>query len=279
MARFKKILVPVDLSARSLGLMNYARKLAEEFDSELLFLHAIQPQTWPLREPERETRDAIMEVLRTTRGRLLMREGLPAATILEVARSEPADGILMVTRGAKTFSMKFAGSITAQVLREAGCPVWAAAENFSLFARRPIRNILCALSLGPRTGPVLRWAAGLARRFDATLSVVHASRALESTLAHPADQEWRIWSGKWRRRTSSRCKPRSEPKRTSGWKPDGPCARSQPWPNRFDPTCWRLGRARRCDCCQASAPCPTTWFAGRPVRSPAYSGTLRDGVS
>ncbi len=193
MARFKKILVPVDLSARSLGLMNYARKLAEEFDSELLFLHAIQPQTWPLREPERETRDAIMEVLRTTRGRLLMREGLPAATILEVARSEPADGILMVTRGAKTFSMKFAGSITAQVLREAGCPVWAAAENFSLFARRPIRNILCALSLGPRTGPVLRWAAGLARRFDATLSVVHASRALESTLAHPADQEWRIW--------------------------------------------------------------------------------------
>jgi len=193
MGRFRKILVPVDLSPRSTGLVRYARKLAREFDSELLFLHAIQPQGWPLREEERGVRDEILEVLQTTRGRLLTREGPPAAMILEVARSEPADAILMATRGLKAFPITFTSSTTAQVLREASCPVWAGNDDLSVFAQRPIRNILCALSLGPRTRAVLNWAATLARRFEAALSVVHASQALESTPIHPADQEWRIW--------------------------------------------------------------------------------------
>jgi nucleotide-binding universal stress UspA family protein len=85
------------------------------------------------------------------------------------------------------------GSITAQVLRKANCPVWVGLDNLSPLSARPIRNILCGLSLGPGGKRVLRWAARLAAQFSASLSLVHATKILESNPALPCDQEWRYW--------------------------------------------------------------------------------------
>ncbi|MBZ5617780.1 MAG: universal stress protein [Acidobacteriia bacterium] len=196
MTPITKILVPVDLSARSLGAATYAASLAAEFGPELVFLHALQ-NGWPLAEDEGEIRDRV----NATPGahRFLFREGSPAPVILETAEAERADLILIPTRGKPALARFIDGSIAAQVLRGAHCPVWIGLDNLSPLSSRPIRNILCGLSLGPRASAVLRWSADLAKRLDASLSVIHASKALESNPGSPGDEEWRFWLKKMAR--------------------------------------------------------------------------------
>ena len=58
MTAVRKILVPVDLSSRSIGAARYATSLSREFNSELVFVHALQ-NGWPLGDAAREVRDVI----------------------------------------------------------------------------------------------------------------------------------------------------------------------------------------------------------------------------
>lgn len=160
MTPITKILVPVDLSARSLVAATYAASLAAEFGSELVFLHVLQ-NGWPLAEDEGEIRDRV----HATPGahRFLFREGSPAPVILETAEAERADLILIPTRGKPALSRFIDGSIAARVLRGA------------------------------------HWSADLAKHLDASLSVIHESKALESNPGRPGDEESRFWLKKMAR--------------------------------------------------------------------------------
>jgi len=184
--------VPVDLSPRSVGAAWYAALLGSAFDSELVFVHALR-DGWPLGDAEGNVQDAILRIQGSTPSKFVIREGAPVSVILEAAKTEGVDLILMPTRGVPFLSRLFDRSITAQVLRAASCPVWAGVDDLSSLSFRPIRTILCGLSLGPRAGSVLRWAAGLARQLRATLTVIHTSESLESRPAYPCDGEWRLW--------------------------------------------------------------------------------------
>jgi nucleotide-binding universal stress UspA family protein len=55
--------------------------------------------------------------------RFLFREGSPAPAILNTAEAERLDLILIPTRGKSALARFFDGSIAAQVLRGAHCPV------------------------------------------------------------------------------------------------------------------------------------------------------------
>ena len=186
----RKILVPVDLSPRSAGAAGYAASLASAFGAELLFLHVLQ-NGWPLGEEERTIRDRISAT--TCDYRFLFREGSPVPVILHTAAAAEADLILIPTRGKPALARFVDGSIAAQVLRGAPCPVWVGVDNLAPLSSRPIRTALCGLSLGPRASAVLRWSADLASRFKASLAVIHASRGLESNPGLPCDFEWRYW--------------------------------------------------------------------------------------
>lgn len=192
MARLGKILVPVDLSQRSIGAARYAAFLAGGFHSEIVFVHALR-NGWPLSDTAKAVRDVVLGLRAGAPARLVIREGTPVRVILEVAKAEAADLILMPTRGVAALPRVLGRSITAQVLRAAECPVWAGVNDLSSQSHRPIRRILCGISLGPRAGSVLHWAACLARRLRATLTLIHASRDFEPVPAHPCDGEWRRW--------------------------------------------------------------------------------------
>lgn len=185
-----RILVPTDLSDRSIETARYAASLCDELDSELVFIHALQ-DGWPLGRVRKDVRERV-ENMRAG-SRFLVREGAPAAVILATAESERAGLILMPTRGASTVARITGRSITARVLREAPCPVWTGLEHMAPLSERPIRTILCGLSMGPRAAAILRWAAWLSERLGAALSVVHASRGLGSTPGYPCDHEWTFW--------------------------------------------------------------------------------------
>jgi nucleotide-binding universal stress UspA family protein len=198
MMTLRKILVPVDLSPRSTGAARYAISLAEQLDSGLLFVHATEKARAP-GASEDEVLELITEICHGTPSKFLIREGSPVSVILEAAEVEKADLILMPSKGASGLSRLVERSITAQLQRAAPCPVWAGLDDLSPHAGKPIRSILCGLSLGPHAGAVLQWAADLAARLAAALTVVHTSKALESMPAYPSNGEWRLWVKKMAR--------------------------------------------------------------------------------
>jgi nucleotide-binding universal stress UspA family protein len=164
-----KILVPVDLSARSLGAAAYAKPLAASLGAELVFLHVVR-HIWPLGEDELEFRDRIHQTAGSHR--FLFRRGSPAPVIVQTAAEERVKLIVMATHASPVLTRVFDGSTTAQVQRQAPCPVWVGVDNLWPLSARPIQSIVCGVSVDPHADSVLRWSANIANQLHARLTVI-----------------------------------------------------------------------------------------------------------
>ena len=189
-----KILLPVDFSERSVAAARYARALVGRFESQLHLLHVLTPPQYEfgaleiggsmLTELYRErARHAARELdafaARELAGlsvRATVLEGEPAGKIVETAVAEQSGIVMMPTHGFGPFRRFILGSNTAKVLHDADCPVWTGVhmESAPATASLPLRNIVCAVDLGPQSSKALCWAATLARQCGAQLTIVHA---------------------------------------------------------------------------------------------------------
>lgn len=205
MRELPKILLPVDFSDRCFGAAHFARDLAHHFQSELTLLHVLTPAYHPIpiemaayfapRPAEaRKALDAFLsEELHEISVRRVVLEGDPAGTIVDFARSEEMDLIVMPTHGPGPFRRFLLGSVTAKVLHDSNCPV---ATGVHLEDAPPVesllkRNVVVAIDLGPHSEKVLAWAAGMARAFEARLTTVHAIPSLEAHAGEYFDPSWR----------------------------------------------------------------------------------------
>jgi nucleotide-binding universal stress UspA family protein len=198
MLPIRKILAPVDFSARALGTAAYAEAMAERFGAELTVLHVLPPVDfeYSMVEPvldrttelerERTARvrgelERIPEPSRT--GVVIQRrvaEGEPAAEIVRLAHAEHADLIVMSTQGRGAVRRFLLGSVVSKVLHDSECPVWTGLHLELEGGKRPfqVSHILCAVDLGPHSQTVLCQAAALARHFGSRLSLLHATPRL-----------------------------------------------------------------------------------------------------
>jgi nucleotide-binding universal stress UspA family protein len=198
MLNIKKILLPVDLPNTSLPVVHQAATLAHHFHSEIAMLHVVTAQSQaagvPENGPELAGWDLLAEVLREAeknqdqalrleleglaiRGELL--KGDPVQAILETAQAEQADLIMMPSHGY-AFNRFLLGSVTAKVLYGTECPVWTGAHvEESSTPEFAIRNILCAVELGPRSREVASWAAQIGAEFGAHLTLAHVTASVE----------------------------------------------------------------------------------------------------
>ncbi len=199
MLALEKILLPVDFSDRCLGAARYAQLLAARYGSEILILHAVEPIRYEFSALEfggavltdlaanrkaqaRERLETFLaRELEGVRVRRLLAEGEAAQTIVETARTEQVSLITMPTHGYGRFRRFILGSVTAKVLHDAQCPVWTGIhlEQAPVPEAIRLRTILCAVDLGPQSAEPLRWAAALARDFEAGLLVAHACPRVE----------------------------------------------------------------------------------------------------
>ena len=109
------------------------------------------------------------------RVRRVLLEGDAAAGIVRVADDEKIDLIMMPTHGWSGNRNRILGSVTANVLERAHCPVWTALRMETAPARKDINchHIVCAVA--PRAGNehVEAWAAAIAHCFGALITIVH----------------------------------------------------------------------------------------------------------
>jgi nucleotide-binding universal stress UspA family protein len=132
---FRKILLPVDGSEHSAKAVPVAAELGRTNESEVVVLHVrehemmwaadVDIETLPeatelVDEAVRELKDVGVSV----RGEVMRAaHGQTPRVILDVARAEGADLIVMGTRGASDWGRVLLGSVTHKVVHLAECPV------------------------------------------------------------------------------------------------------------------------------------------------------------
>jgi nucleotide-binding universal stress UspA family protein len=208
MLNIKKILLPVDFPNASVRVVHQAATLAHHFHSEIVMLHVVTAQShaagvpedgpkfagWDLlaailkeaEKREAEKREAEKNLDRSLRRELeglaircVLVKGDPVQAILQTARAEKAELIMMPSHGY-AFNQFLLGSVTAKVLYGTECPVWTGAHvEESPTQEFAIRNVLCAVDLGPRSHKALLWAAQMAAEFGARLTLAHVTASVE----------------------------------------------------------------------------------------------------
>jgi len=189
------ILLPVDFSERSLDAAREAEVLARHFHSRVTVLHVADPhenefgrfEPGGVRALELE-RVLAHDFTGASISRIV-RDGNPAEEIVGFAKANPVDLIVMGGHAYQPFESFLVGSVAADVLRNADCPVWLSvqAEN----GLPPIfRRVLCAVDLAPGTESVTNWAAEFAAAFAAQLFLLHVFRSRESDEPPDHPDEW-----------------------------------------------------------------------------------------
>lgn len=136
----KKILVPIDGSDLAAKAIPYAEEVADKYNAELILVWVLHPllhfseEAIEFYEAIREVEhDAAKTYLRTapfsphklhlqTHTKIL--EGPVAQTIIDMAREEAVDLIVMSTHGRSGLGRWVYGSVAAKVLEQAPCPIY-----------------------------------------------------------------------------------------------------------------------------------------------------------
>jgi len=131
----RRILVPLDGSARAEAILPKVVSLATTLQAEVLLLRVAKTQVFPGMDPTepqvhvvREAEDYLAVMAEQLRlwglpARTAVRYGEPVPGILDHIRSDGVSLVAMASRGRGTMRRLILGSVTAAVLRHANVPV------------------------------------------------------------------------------------------------------------------------------------------------------------
>jgi nucleotide-binding universal stress UspA family protein len=215
------VLCPTDFSDASRGALRYAAAIAEHFYADLIVVAVNDPllaaaantrfgPRWLQGRSEHELEDFIRKAFpgRTPQIPALkpvVVTGTPAAEILDTARKQHADLIVMSTRGASGVRKAMFGSTTERVLRDTTTPVIVTPphdpgpESLDDW-RHSVKRLLVPVDLSHYSERQVHIARGLAEALGATLMLTHV---IEPAAARPFMDEVAEEAAAARRRRAS----------------------------------------------------------------------------
>ena len=141
---FKNILIPIDLSEKSLSAAKRAVQIAHQFNSKLIILNVqedfmdkeememLRVSVTSLKEKFRniaiEAKNEISDILDVLHVDdvdvdILLREGVPSSEIIKLSKEKQVDMIVMGTNGRNSLQDIILGSTSHNVIRLSTCPV------------------------------------------------------------------------------------------------------------------------------------------------------------
>lgn len=195
MLEIRKILVPVDLSARSGPAVQHGANIAKHFDADVIVLHAIQAHPYnpvlasgypggltpdpPDQEGQLDDRmvEFLQEAVPGFEAEHLAIKAEPVAVIKRIVGERQVDLVVMPTSGHGLFRNFILGSVTTKVLSEVSCPVLTGAhvEEIDAMASQPYTNVGCAVDLESGSAEILETARDFTTAYGASLTtVIHA---------------------------------------------------------------------------------------------------------
>jgi len=134
---FRRVLVAIDFHDHSLAALELAKTLAQQSDGTVTVLHVVvmdEPIGGPMYDEDfkkQAEKDAThlasiaSKRLQGVKYEILTEIGDPATGIIEAAKKQAVDAIVMGTHGRKGLMHVLMGSVAEGVLRRAECPVIA----------------------------------------------------------------------------------------------------------------------------------------------------------
>ena len=180
----KKMVVAIDFSYASAGLIPFVSALGRRFKSEVVITHAVaEPALLPesaafsAGESEAAAKQKIAEILRrpeldevNVHGRLI--KGDAATEILRVAHEETADLLVVGTHGHRGFRHFLIGSVCEEIMRHAHCPVLTIGPRVPSTVQAPV-NILIPTDLSDESLRCVDMSNAIANEFKAQLHFLH----------------------------------------------------------------------------------------------------------
>jgi nucleotide-binding universal stress UspA family protein len=139
MIELNHILVPTDFSKSGRNALKYAVTLADEFGSAVHLLHVVEPippGVLMSRIPMEDFRTNLMENAQQQMDELrnlwseynfpvteVIKEGNPFVEIIQFARENDVDLIILGTHGRGAIQHALMGSVAEKTVRKAPCPV------------------------------------------------------------------------------------------------------------------------------------------------------------
>ena len=133
-----KILVPVDFSEHSQKALRYALAFALQFDAEVTLVHIVEQMVYPgdwmypplaVTDFAAEKREQMLDQLRAldagsgVKTDHVVRLGRAWQEVIEIAREQKADMIILATHGYTGLKHALLGSVAEKIVRHAPCPV------------------------------------------------------------------------------------------------------------------------------------------------------------
>ncbi len=189
----KTVLCPSDLSPRSAIALKYAASIAGVFGARLKVLYARETDVPPYftdaqideiaAEQGQEIDDDLEHLKRFVTDNLGPESGSeskavdssPAAAIFDEAERSDTILISLGTHGRSGFEKLRFGSVAETVLRKSPVPVLTVNQHVEPVDTVSIKKIICPVDLSAESKTALKYAAELARLFEAELSVIHVT--------------------------------------------------------------------------------------------------------
>jgi nucleotide-binding universal stress UspA family protein len=186
MARYRRLLCPVDFSDVSRRAAALAAAVARRYGAELDLLHVVTGSAAPPvgrhpaafsipREPYWSDlrRLAAAAVGGEPRPRLDVVEGAAGGMIVDRAAVRGADLVVMGTHGRTGLSGLVMGSVAEDVLRHAPCPVLVVPPRDDGRSVAGFRRVLCPVDFSATSRAALEHAMALAAEAAGVLTVLH----------------------------------------------------------------------------------------------------------
>jgi nucleotide-binding universal stress UspA family protein len=195
----RKILFPVDFSARCTIAAKMVETLAGRFRARVTMLHVVEPIMYtdlPVDASsiaQEQLDNFLSDRFTSCDVERVLLHGDASHKIVDFAHDGRFNLIMLPTHGYGRFRRFILGSVAAKVLHDARCPVWTGAHMEHIPSNDEIRfrNVVCAIDLGKQSCQALRWAGLFAQEFGAHLTIVHA---VPTAKDHPniyCDQDWK----------------------------------------------------------------------------------------
>lgn len=121
---YARLLCPIDFSESSIDALGYAFSMAEEADADLTLLHVREFGLEPEADVRRKLEALITDDMRIyCKPKVRIEDGKAYHRILDIAREERSDLIVIGVRGRNPVDVALFGSTTNHVVRSAPCPV------------------------------------------------------------------------------------------------------------------------------------------------------------
>ena len=192
MLNLENILFAHDFSPGSHQALSYALDLAGRTGATLHLVYAEVLHGSPF-DPERELpseREKIRTHLQKHAGDLpadrVLREVVRGVSVvpalLDYAREQGVDLVVMGTHGRRGVQRMLIGSVAEEVVRRADCPVLTVRQQKTPHDADRVTSILAPIDFSVHAREALRYARELAAFYEASLTLLHV---IEDTL-HPA---------------------------------------------------------------------------------------------